>query len=94
MDSIKNIVQHVVKNISEKKPETELKIQRVWQHILDHKAQQHTRLVGIKEGMLLVFVDSPVWLFQLNLQKRKIVKDIQQEAPEIKDVCLKIGKVS
>lgn len=75
-----------------KKPETELKIQRIWQHALGDHAQKHTQLVGIKEGVLLVFVDSPIWLFQLNLQKRKLLKDIQQEAPEILDVCLKIGK--
>ncbi len=93
MESIKNVVQQVVHDMAEKKPNPENKIQRIWQGLLGGKVTKHTCIFGIKKNQVMVLVDSPAWLFQLNLEKRRILKEIQKEIPDISEIRFKIGKV-
>lgn len=93
MDSIKDIVPKVVKNISEQKPEAQDDVLNTWQHSVDKKTFEHTRVVGIKKGKLLVFTDSPVRLFDLTLQRAKILKQMQEKIPELQEIVFRIGKV-
>ena len=75
------------------RPEMQNKIQRLWQNILDKKVAQHTKIVGLQKGKLVVCVDSPAWLFQMNLQRRKVLEKLQEEIPELSHIHFKIGKV-
>ncbi len=93
MDQIKDIIPEIIKTISEHKPQKETKIQRVWENLFEGKIVKHTNIFGIKDGKLMVHVDSPVWLFRLNSQKYKILKEIKEETPEIEDIRFIIGKV-
>jgi len=93
MEKIKNIIPEVVKTLSRKEPQEETKIQRVWDNLLDGKVKKHTKLFGIKEGKIMVCVDSPAWMFHLNLKKNKLLKEIKEEIPELTEICFKIGKV-
>lgn len=94
MDPIKDIISKVIANISSGKPEVHDKIQRIWENMLDQKARQHASIVGLQKGKLVVNVDSPAWLFQLNLQKRKVLEKFKEEIPELSYIHFKIGKVS
>jgi len=94
MDQIKDIVHQVVKNISEQKPKNENDIQGVWEQIVGKKTVQHTQIVGIKNGKLLILVDSPVRIFDLTLQKTKILKQMQEKFPELTEISFRIGKVT
>lgn len=93
MDRIKDIVGQVIEKIAEKKAAGHKRIDQVWQNILEKKDLQHTCLVGIKEGKLLVAVDSPAWLFQMNIKKQRILERLKEEMPEIQRIHFKIGKV-
>lgn len=93
MDQIKDIVKQVIGNMSSGKPEVHNKLQRLWQNILDKKATEHTALMGLRKGELVIHVDSPAWLFQMNLQKRKILERLQTEYPELSAIRFKLGKV-
>ncbi|MCX5681614.1 MAG: DUF721 domain-containing protein [Candidatus Omnitrophica bacterium] len=93
MDPIKDILQQVVKNLSEQKPRKEEDLQGLWEQVVGKKAAQHTHIFGIKNGRLLIFTDSPVRLFDLSLQKIKILKQMQEKIPEITEMSFKIGKV-
>lgn len=93
MDSIKDIVPQVVKNISEQKPNAHDDVLGAWQRSVDKKTFDHTRVIGIKNGKLLVFTDSPVRLFDLTLQRAKILKQIQEKIPELQEIAFKIGRV-
>ncbi len=93
MEQIKDIISQVIANISSGRPEVHNKIQRIWQNILDKKALQHTAIVGLHKGQLVIHVDSPAWLFQMNFQKRKVLEKLKTEIPELSHIHFKIGKV-
>lgn len=93
MDRIKDIVHQVIDKIAEKKTAEHKSIDHIWQNFLGHKELQHTRLVGINEGRLLVVVDSPAWLFQMNIKKQRILARLKEEIPEIQHIHFKIGKI-
>ena len=93
MDPIKDIIPQVIANISQKNPEGQLKIERVWQNIIDEKLKSHTAIGGFKDKVMTVHADSPACLFQLNMKRRKILKQLKEEIPELEDINFKIGKV-
>jgi predicted nucleic acid-binding Zn ribbon protein len=94
MDLIKDIVQQVVKNISEQKTPQEDNIQTAWEQAAGKKTAQHTHVAGVRKGNLLVLTDSPVRLFDLTLHKARILKQLQEHLPEIVEISFKIGKAT
>ena len=92
MEPIKDIIPQVIESISQKKPEAQSKLQRIWQSIVGEKSGQHTVIGGFKDNALLVLVDSPAYLFQMNLKKRKFLEQLKEEFPELKEINFKIGK--
>ena len=93
MDNIKNIVSDVIQKILNDKGYKENKIERIWQNVLSENQLKHTKIAGQKEHDLLIYVDSPAWLYQLNSEKRKILCRIQEECEDIKNISFKIGNV-
>ena len=93
MDDIKDIINKVIGDIAEKKPDIHNKVDRIWQNLLNKKELKHTKLVGINEGTLSVHVDSPAWLYQMRIRQTKIIKQLKEDAPDIKYIRFKIGKV-
>ena len=91
MDNIKDIVHQVIGKIAERTPQPQEKIDRIWQNILEKQELKHTQLSGIKDGQLFVNVDSPAWLFQMNIRKAKIIERLKTEMPDIKSIRFKIG---
>ncbi len=93
MKTIKEIVHSVIENMSLCKPEVQTKIQRIWKNVLNEKEDLHSKIFDFKADILFVNVDSPSWLYQMNLKKKKILECVQEEIPEIKNIQFKIGKV-
>ena len=93
MDNIKDIINQVIGQIAEKQPNNQSKLERIWLNVLEAKELEHTRLVGLKNGWISAYVDSPAWLYQMKIRRGKIVERLKQEIPEIKNISFKIGKV-
>lgn len=93
MDDIKKIVGKVIKDILDKGSTKKQELQSFWRSILDNKEFKHTKIIETNNGTLIVLVDSPVWLYQCNLKKKKFLTEVQKEFPEIKKIYFKIGKV-
>lgn len=93
MEQIKDIVYGVVGELSVKKPQKETKIQRVWDALSEGKIAKHSVVYGVKDGVLMVHADSPAWIFHLNLKKKKLLKIMQEEMPELVNICFRLGKV-
>ena len=93
MDEIKKIVGKVIKDIADKGPTRKQELQDFWRCTLDDKEFKHTKIQEINNDALIVLVDSPVWLYQCNLKKKKFLTEVQKEFPEIKKIYFKIGKV-
>lgn len=92
MDAIRDIVKKVIGGISSTGQQEQKDIQDLWKKILSEKEKKHARISGLKGGTLMVNVDSSAWLYQFNLKKGKILKDIQERGHAIKGVYFKIGK--
>ena len=47
-----------------------------WPKLVDEKIARHTRAVRLDRGVLVVEVDSPVWMTQLRFLKGQVLKRI------------------
>lgn len=92
-EEIKDIVGKVIGEIAAKGPTKKQDIQNRWERLLDKKELKHTKIFEIKNDTLVVLVDSPVWLYQCNLKKKRLLTGMQKEYPEIQKLRFKIGKV-
>lgn len=93
MEQIKDIISTVIASMASGRPEIQTKIRIIWEKAWDQKTLKHTAIVGIEKGRLLVHVDSPAWLFQMNLKKREVLEKLKAEIPELSHIHFKIGKV-
>jgi len=89
MDSIKNIIPDVIQSLSERSPQNDLKIQRLWDQVVN---DQHTKVVGFQDGILNIEVDNNSRAYKLKMRSRKILKDLQEDIPEIKQIFFRTGK--
>lgn len=94
MDNIKSIINQVVKNLSTNKPDSGLKIDRIWENILEPTELLHTKIVGVNDGTVLINVDSPTWLYQMKMKRSSLLQRLKDEVPDIKLIRFRIGKVN
>ena len=93
MDNISDIVKDVIRSIHIPSEKTKEKLDQVWIRVLEKIERDHTKLIGLKENCLLVYVDSSACLYQMKMRKNEILNKIQNEFKDIKDIHFKIGKV-
>lgn len=67
-------------------------LEQIWQDILEKQQLGHARLGGQRDGNLLVFVDSPARAYHLRMSKAKILKQIREKIPTIKDITFKVSE--
>ena len=93
MDNIKNIVHQVIDRMSIRQPDQHNRIERIWRNVLEKGEEVHLRIDKFSDGNLVVYVDSPAWMHQMNQKKYNLLERMKQEIPEIKRISFKIGKV-
>ncbi len=93
MDNMKDIVSNVIGKLSQRQTFDHDKLQSVWRNILTKQEIQHTQIMGLTDGKLTVYVDSPAWLYQMKIKKITLIKRLKQEDFDIKSIVFKIGKV-
>ena len=93
MDFVGDVVKNVIGKWSQKEFDSVNKIDRLWCNIVDEKEREHLCLRGMKNGTLFVSVDSPLWLQQMRIKKKKYLGKMQEELPEIINISFQIGKV-
>ncbi len=64
---------------------------RQWCDIFSGPLADHTAPTDLKEGMLVIAVDSPVWLQHLKFMKKDILAKLKSHG--IKDIRLKHGNI-
>ncbi|MBI4690748.1 MAG: DUF721 domain-containing protein [Nitrospirae bacterium] len=67
------------------------RIREEWQNIFERPISFHTSPSSLREGELLISVDSPVWLQQLGFYKEAIIKKLHGFG--VKTVRFKLGRV-
>jgi len=68
------ILKETIKQIEDKKKGSlsEEEIMSAWRDVAGGQAAQHSVPVKINKDILTINVDSPTWIYQLNIKKRKI----------------------
>jgi len=68
----------------------------IWDSVVGPQIAAHTRPLKIREGVLEVCVDQPVWMQQLQLMKRQILAKLNASLGEaaLRDIFLKRGKIT
>ena len=91
---IKDILKSVFEKLEGEKTWTREDIEERWKGIVGEAGFKHSRPVVFKKGILSVRVDNSVWLQDLSIKKRKILKGLQRELgkDKISDILFKIGE--
>jgi hypothetical protein len=66
-------------------------LSRRWSDIFSGPLAEHTGPLDLKEGMLVIAVDSPVWLQHLKFMKKDIIEKLKGHG--VKDIKLKHGSI-
>ncbi len=94
MDSIKDIIPRVIEKMARERGQhvgERDTLEQAWQDILGKQDSRHTRLRGYRNGDLLVLVNSPARLYHLRMRKAKILKQLHEKIPAIKNITFKVG---
>jgi hypothetical protein len=59
-------------------------IDDVWRDLLPAELQRHCEIVGISGGQLDVKVDSPAYVYELQLCSSELLSELQQQCPRIR----------
>lgn len=92
MDSIKDIIPKVVEKIIRQRAGEQGALEQAWLDVLEKQDIKHVKLGGLRDGNLLVSVDSPARAYHLRMRKAKILKQLQEKIPGIKDIMFKVGE--
>ena len=90
MDNISKIVQTVIGRMSVGQS-LEQCILCFWEQIISGEEKKHAKINKIHEGILEITIDTSAWLYQFNLKRNNILKQLQNEIPEIKNIYFKLG---
>lgn len=75
---IKSIINNMLSGGGLSLSEEQNKVLDAWGKTVDKKILTHTKLKSLKKDKLVIGVDSSGWLYQLNLEKEKISKKLNQ----------------
>lgn len=94
MDEVKDVIKDVLHSLFEKQKNLNFhKTNEVWEKIIGPKASKHTQIVYLTKDKIRVNVDSSAWLYDLNLKKERIQKELNKRL-KIHDVRFRLGSVT
>ena len=89
-----DILKKVVGEIEKK--DTAVNMLEVWERAVEKNVHEHARPVSLKQGSLVVVVDSSPWLYEITTKHKKQIlvnlkKELGAQAPT--EIKLKIGNI-
>lgn len=91
MKKVGSLITPFLKNLGVEEAVGFEKIRRDWQTLFNEPLSLHMYPSTLKNGELMINVDSPVWLQQISFYKADIIKKLAGRG--ITDVRLRLGKV-
>ncbi|RJO65432.1 MAG: DUF721 domain-containing protein [Candidatus Omnitrophota bacterium] len=92
MDAIKNTVQSLLSRWRSKQKPCKDSYERYIKKILTNREIKHITLNNFKSGTLTLYIDSSSWLYHLQLKKDQLLKQIQVDCPEVRDIRFFLGE--
>jgi len=95
MEILKNTLDRIMHQLDAKKSVFQDAGPQQWlKKALTKKELGHIRIKYFNKGVLGLDVDSSVWLYILSLKKEELLKILQKDIPELKNIILRIGEIS
>lgn len=66
-------------------------VYEIWQQLLPSELSKHCRIDSISNGRLKVLVDSPSYMYQLQLCKSDILAGLKSQCPKFRIATLKFA---
>jgi len=92
---LKDAVKKVISGL-EKRQEEEFDIVNAWQKAAGKKAAEHTRPALFSGKKLIVNVSDSSWLYKLTLEKKEIIKKVNEKIKnrkKIEELQFRIGEI-
>lgn len=94
MERIKDTIQSVIQDLAEKKKDPGRDDPHLWlQKTLTKRELEHIKLNYFKRGILGINVDSSSRLYDLNLQKEKLLSRLTSLSEAVKDIRFRLGEI-
>lgn len=94
---ISDTIKDIFAQIDNKEPNktTKRELGENWGKVVGEKAAMHSTPTAIKEGVLIVGVDSAAWLYQLHLQEKGLIHKITTlfNKGDIKKIQFRVGQM-
>ena len=92
--SIADIVKNVFLKLENEKTFSREDVEAGWKEIAGEAGFKHSRPMTLRGGVLTVCVDSSVWMQEMNMQKRRILKRLKSAfgKDRISELHFKIGE--
>ena len=95
MELLKNTLDEVMRSLVSKKTDSsDADPQRWLKKALTKKELGHIKVKYFSKGVLGLSVDSSTWLYALSLKKEELLSRLKKEAPNLKNITLRIGEIS
>jgi hypothetical protein len=94
MESLKEIIPKVMRDLTSKKSPTSGATPDVWlKKVLTKKELKHIKVKYFRKGILGLTVDSSSWLYALSLKKEELLSKLQGIEKAIKDMHFSLGEL-
>ena len=90
---LKDILPDVISTIAPRNIQDQIRLEKIWQEVAEGDAGKAV-IVGTKEGVLFVRVESQAILFRMRMRKQSLLTKICQRGVEINNIVFKIGKAT
>lgn len=92
---IKDLLDGILDNLGGGKISQVRILNAAWSKAVGEIGAKHAKPIDVKEGVLVIHVDSSSWLHKLTMEKERILAQIKNELGEdpIKDIKLRIGEM-
>lgn len=91
---VSDVVANVLKKLKLEERRAHAEILNVWRNAIDPMIVEHTQPAGLKNGTLIVYVDSNVWLNEIiHFKQREILLKLQSSFGRemIKNIKFRLG---
>ncbi len=94
LQDLKSLLHSIVTTIDGAPHQDQLRIRDMWEAVVGPHIAKKASPEGVRNGILLVSVESSVWMQELTFMKQQILERINQacESSGVKDIRFKLRK--
>jgi predicted nucleic acid-binding Zn ribbon protein len=91
--AIRDVVSDIIRKLETGRGSQAGILSASWAEAIGEKNVKHAKPVDVKDGILIVHVDSSVWIHKLSMDKQDIIMKMKNRVGEgiVKDIKFRIG---